>query len=113
MGNKVSDEWAVPLCFTHHRALHTVGNEEAWWVEKGIDAKAEALRLWRQSHGFPEPAEVVGYGEDGRMSVGAAPAPINEGSGAQQRPRHPQTHSVIVPDAGEAAEGASATSAAK
>lgn len=50
MGNKVSDEWSVPLCFTHHRALHTVGNEEAWWVEKGIDAKAEALRLWQQGH---------------------------------------------------------------
>ena len=55
MGNKVSDEWAVPLCFTHHRALHTVGNEEAWWIEKGIDARAEALRLWRQSHGIREP----------------------------------------------------------
>ena len=58
MGNKVSDEWSVPLCFTHHRALHTVGNEEAWWAEKGIDAKAEALRLWRKSHGIPEPSEV-------------------------------------------------------
>jgi DNA recombination protein Rad52 len=59
MGNKVSDEWSVPLCFTHHRALHTVGNEEAWWAEKGIDAKAEAVRLWRQGHGIPEPTEVA------------------------------------------------------
>jgi hypothetical protein len=58
MGNKVSDEWVVPLCFTHHRALHTVGNEEAWWAEKGIDATAEALRLWREMHGLPEPTEV-------------------------------------------------------
>jgi hypothetical protein len=58
MGNKVSDEWSVPLCFTHHRALHTVGHEEAWWTEKGIDAKAEALRLWRLSHNIPEPTEV-------------------------------------------------------
>jgi hypothetical protein len=58
MGNKVSDEWSVPLCFTHHRALHTVGDEEAWWAEKGIDAKAEALRLWHRSHGIPEPTEV-------------------------------------------------------
>ncbi|HEY5411662.1 MAG TPA: Rad52/Rad22 family DNA repair protein, partial [Caulobacteraceae bacterium] len=46
MGLKVSDEWTVPLCFTHHRALHDVGNEEAWWAEKGVDAKAEALGLW-------------------------------------------------------------------
>ena len=58
MGNKVSDEWSVPLCFTHHRGLHTVGDEEGWWAEKGIDAKAEAQRLWRQSHGFQEPTEV-------------------------------------------------------
>jgi hypothetical protein len=64
MSNKVSDEWTVPLCFTHHRALHTVGNEEVWWAEKGIDAKAEALRLWRQSHGFLEPSDVV-TGEGG------------------------------------------------
>jgi DNA recombination protein Rad52 len=60
MSNKVSDEWSVPLCFTHHRALHTVGDEEAWWAEKGIDAKAEAQRLWRQSHGIPEPIDVEG-----------------------------------------------------
>ncbi len=59
MSDKVSDEWSVPLCFTHHRALHTVGNEEAWWGEKGIDAKAEALRLWRESHGIPAPTEVA------------------------------------------------------
>jgi hypothetical protein len=57
MSNKVSDEWTVPLCFTHHRALHTVGNEEAWWAEKGIDAKAEALRLWDVSHGALDSAE--------------------------------------------------------
>jgi hypothetical protein len=62
MGSKVSDEWSVPLCFTHHRALHTVGNEEAWWIEKGIDAKAEALRLWRKSHGIQEPVHVLAEG---------------------------------------------------
>jgi hypothetical protein len=27
MGSKVSDEWTVPLCFLHHRALHDAGNE--------------------------------------------------------------------------------------
>jgi hypothetical protein len=39
---KVSDEWAIPLCVTHHRVLHDVGSEEAWWAERGVDAKAEA-----------------------------------------------------------------------
>jgi hypothetical protein len=48
MGSKVSDEWTIPLCVTHHRALHDVGSEEAWWAERGIDVKAEAKRLWRE-----------------------------------------------------------------
>ncbi len=69
MGNKVSDEWSVPLCFTHHRALHTVGNEEAWWAEKAIDPKAEAQRLWRQSHGIAEPTDVATEGEAGLESA--------------------------------------------
>jgi DNA recombination protein Rad52 len=47
MGSKVSDEFTVPLCLLHHRALHDVGSEEKWWVEQGIDAKAEAGRLWQ------------------------------------------------------------------
>ena len=36
MGRKVSDEWTVPLCATHDRALHTVGDEQKWWKERGI-----------------------------------------------------------------------------
>jgi DNA recombination protein Rad52 len=45
-GRKVSDEWTVPLCSTHHKALHSVGDEERWWKEKGIDSTAHAVRLW-------------------------------------------------------------------
>jgi hypothetical protein len=104
MSNKVSDEWSVPLCFTHHRALHTVGSEEAWWAEKGIDAKTEALRLWRQSHGIPEPTEVEQATDD------AAVDQPHDRSAAP--PRHPLTHSVIVPDNGDGSEAAPATSAA-
>ena len=51
MSSKVSDEWAVPLCHVHHRALHDIGDEESWWGAKGINAKAEAVKLWRQRHG--------------------------------------------------------------
>jgi DNA recombination protein Rad52 len=50
LGSKVSDEWTVPLCFTHHRALHDIGNEELWWQVHAVDAKAEAERLWRTTH---------------------------------------------------------------
>ena len=30
LGCKVSDEFAVPLCRTHHRALHDLGDERTW-----------------------------------------------------------------------------------
>jgi DNA recombination protein Rad52 len=51
LASKSSDEWTVPLCLLHHRALHDVGAEEAWWEERGIDAKGEAQRLWHQTQG--------------------------------------------------------------
>jgi len=55
LGRKVSDEWTVPLCATHHRSLHGVGDEERWWREKGIDAIAHAVRLWWETrHPRPE-----------------------------------------------------------
>src|SRR6185312_12333620 len=81
MGNKVSDEWSVPLCFTHHRALHTVGDEEAWWVEKGIDAKGEAQRLWRQGHGIPEPTDV-----EANKTALPDPTPPTDAAGVAPQP---------------------------
>ena len=57
LGRKVSDEWTVPLCITHHRAVHSVGNEERWWAEKGIDPIAHAVRLWWDTrHGGLDPS---------------------------------------------------------
>jgi DNA recombination protein Rad52 len=50
LGKKVSDEWTVPLCVLHHRALHDVGDEEKWWEQNRIRPVAEAERLWRRSH---------------------------------------------------------------
>jgi hypothetical protein len=46
MGRKVSDEWTVPLCLSHHRSLHSCGDERQWWAEKGLDPVAHAVRLW-------------------------------------------------------------------
>jgi hypothetical protein len=46
LGRKVGDNWTAPLCATHHRALHSVGDEERWWKEKGIDPIVHAVRLW-------------------------------------------------------------------
>jgi hypothetical protein len=53
LGSKPSDEWTVPLCPLHHRSLHDAGREEEWWRAKGIDAKAEAEKLWQS---MPAPA---------------------------------------------------------
>jgi hypothetical protein len=49
MGRRVSDEFAVPLCRTHHRAAHQHGDEVAWWKSAGIDPAVIAQRLWQHT----------------------------------------------------------------
>ena len=46
LGRKASDEFTVPLCRVHHRAVHRVGNEEGWWQSAGIDPLSVARKLW-------------------------------------------------------------------
>jgi ERF superfamily len=46
MGRKVSDEFAVPLCRTHHRDNHRSGDEVAWWGRRAIDPIATSRALW-------------------------------------------------------------------
>src|SRR5262249_24498490 len=46
LGRKASDEFAVPLCRSHHRAVHRVGDEQAWWKAVGIDPVKVARQLW-------------------------------------------------------------------
>jgi hypothetical protein len=46
MGLKVSDEFTVPLCRTHHRDLHSFGDEVAWWERRAIDPVATSRMLW-------------------------------------------------------------------
>jgi hypothetical protein len=49
LGRKVSDEFAVPLCRGHHRAVHRSRDERAWWRQAGIDPIKVARRLWKAS----------------------------------------------------------------
>ncbi len=60
LGRKVSDEWTVPLCATHHRSLHDGGDEERWWEERKVDAVLKACQLWRRTRtlvtGVSEPS---------------------------------------------------------
>ena len=48
-GRKVSDEFSVPVCRGHHRALHRSGDEAAWWEEVGIDPIEAARNLWNET----------------------------------------------------------------
>jgi hypothetical protein len=49
LGRRVSDEFAVPLCRTHHRALHRSGDEAAWWKSTDLDPVTIAHRLWQHT----------------------------------------------------------------
>ena len=50
LGRKVSDEFTVPLCRSHHREVHRSSNEPAWWKQSGVDALAVARTLWQATH---------------------------------------------------------------
>ncbi len=49
LGLRVSDEFVAPLCRTHHREVHRVGNEPAWWKQVGIDPIEAARKLWEST----------------------------------------------------------------
>jgi hypothetical protein len=66
LGRKASDEFAVPLCRSHHRALHRAGDERAWWRAAGIDPVKVARQLWRQTR--------LNYPQDGHQP-GVSPPP--------------------------------------
>jgi hypothetical protein len=85
LGRRVSDEFAVPLCRTHHRALHRRGDEPAWWREANIDPVVLAEELWERSRaldgtlvhrGLARPAGndgTVGTKQDSKMPSGQIP----------------------------------------
>jgi hypothetical protein len=49
LGRKASDEFTVPLCRSHHRAVHRAGDERAWWQTAGIDPVKVARKLWKHT----------------------------------------------------------------
>jgi hypothetical protein len=49
LGRKVSDEFTVPLCRSHHQALHQLGDERAWWADMQISPLPLARELWEAS----------------------------------------------------------------
>src|SRR5262249_8353703 len=62
LGRKPSDEFAVPLCRSHHHGVHRAGDEKAWWKQAGIDPIKVARKLWKHTRideGRIEPAPTV------------------------------------------------------
>ena len=80
LGRKVSDEFTVPLCRTHHRELHRASDEAAWWSKFSVDPLAPARSLWLQTHPF--------LGKPELPLIGAPPlAPDVSSSHARRQPR--------------------------
>jgi hypothetical protein len=50
LGRRVSDEFTVPLCRTHHREVHRCGDETAWWQNTRISPIVAARTLWLETH---------------------------------------------------------------
>ncbi|MCK1359030.1 ERF family protein [Bradyrhizobium sp. 199] len=68
LGRKVSDEFTVPLCRSHHQSLHRHGDERAWWTDLQIAPLAIAKELWEAS-----PVHLM----NGETMV-ASPRPLSE-----------------------------------
>jgi hypothetical protein len=72
LGRKVSDEFTVPLCRTHHREIHHCGDESSWWRNTGVDPLAAARALWLETHPLPTAIAITGNNE------ATANAPTND-----------------------------------
>ena len=42
------DDWAVPLCRTHHMEAHRHGDESMFWIEHRVDPQVWAVRNYRK-----------------------------------------------------------------
>ena len=61
MGRKVSDKFTVPICRLHHRELHRLGDERAWWGKQQINPLPVAAALWERTHALdPAATELAG-----------------------------------------------------
>jgi hypothetical protein len=81
LGRKASDEFAVPLCRSHHRAVHRVGDEKAWWTQAGIDPINVARKLWKHTRideGRIEPELTAQHARADRPEKRGAQAPNSQ-----------------------------------
>jgi hypothetical protein len=88
LGRKASDEFVVPLCRSHHRAVHRAGDEQAWWAAAGIAPVKVARQLWRQTR-LNDPQDPHQPGLAARPEI----RPIASASDGEREPR---SDSVVV-----------------
>ena len=72
LGRKVSDEFTVPLCRSHHQSLHRHGNEKAWWTNLQISPLPIAKEVWDAS-----PIHLT----NGANAAASASRPLSEARG--------------------------------
>jgi DNA recombination protein Rad52 len=51
LGQKVSDEFVVPLCALHHGELHRSQSEMDWWKRRNVDPLPISSELWARRNG--------------------------------------------------------------
>ena len=73
LGRRPSDEFAVPLCRVHHRAVHRARDERAWWQTVGIDPIKVARKLWKDTRLDEERIEPEGASQT--VAAGRRPRP--------------------------------------
>jgi hypothetical protein len=90
LGRKVSDEFAVPLCRGHHRAVHRSRDERAWWRQAGIDPIKVARRLWKATRG-------IAQRRSQRLGL---PRPSAAAASSERTPKKEETSATATPQEG-------------
>lgn len=78
LGRKVSDEFTVPLCRTHHRELHRCGDESEWWTKLAIDPFRAAASLWTQTRPLGIGARTTTGDNHSTLNLSAEPSAPQE-----------------------------------
>jgi ERF superfamily len=90
LGRKVSDEFAVPLCRGHHRAVHRSRDERAWWRQAAIDPIKVARSLWKATRGVGQR----------RSQRAALPRPSAAAASSDPTPKNEETSATATTQEG-------------